>query len=83
MKDPLSPTMRDAYTYATNNGGVLVRFPGGYNQSVEWKVSSQASVVFGTSTIEALVKRGYAVYTKWQDGKRKPFPIEATMVSKD
>lgn len=84
-KKVLSPTMQDCYDYASANGGVLVRFPGGYHQLVEWKIDTleRVSKAWGTSTIEALVKRGYARYTKWQDGKKKPFPIEVTMMSKD
>lgn len=79
----VSPTMQAAYEYAMANGGVLVRFPGGYHQPVEWKIDTleRVSEAWGTSTIEALVKRGYARYTKWQDGRRGPFPIEATMLS--
>lgn len=74
----LSPTMRDAMKYANDEcGGKLKRFPGGF-----WCSTGEGYHYpwWGTSTIEALVKRGVATYTEWYEGQRARFPIEVTML---
>lgn len=83
----LSPTMQDAIKYANEHGGKLVRYPGGY-----WTVSGHEmtrGISFGTSTIEALVKRNVAVYSEWKHRSGCPanisthccakFPVEVTI----
>lgn len=79
----LSPTMRDAIDHALKHSGgvpenaVLVRFPGGF-----WshRGSRQIDPTWGTTTIEAIVKRGAAEYTKWKERKDgSQFPIEVTI----
>lgn len=58
--------------------GELVRLPGGYwaRQGVKFSGSSPAETWDGTPTIEALVRRGLAEYSQWQQGRGgKPFPI--------
>lgn len=82
-KTQLSKTMRDCYEYAKGNGGILTRFPGSFHQPVKWMLASQERQFFGSSTVEALVKRGYAEYSKWRMGRRGEFPIEVTMKDKD
>lgn len=64
-------------------GCVLVRRPGGYwtlpnaEQGNGWQWGWYA----GTSTVHALVTRGVAHYTEYQNRRRdgQPFPIEVTM----
>jgi hypothetical protein len=69
--------MRNAIDYANEHGGRLIRYPGGFwckDGLMEWQ-----RPWFGATTIEALVKRGVAEYTKWFEGSRARFPIEVTM----
>jgi hypothetical protein len=58
--------------------GKLVRRPGGY-----WLTESGAFIrpIWGTSTIEAIVRRGFACYTSWQQGQRGSFPVEVALTS--
>ncbi len=55
----LSPMMETALHYARDNGGVLVRYPGGF-----WAVPNTPVIngvpdpYFGTTTIHALMTRG-------------------------
>jgi hypothetical protein len=75
---PFSPTMKEAFDYATkHNGGIFYRSPGGY-----WSISSerQAYPWWGTPTIEGLVKRGAATYTEWREGRNGKFPVEVRML---
>ena len=71
----LSPTMRDAIEYAKRHGNKLIRYPGGF-----WCAEGTRHPWYGTTTVNALVDRGAAEYTKWQErmsGSR--FPIEITL----
>ena len=74
----LSPEMAKALEAAKDAGGKLRRFPGGF-----WYPSDKAQGEwFGTTTVEALVKRGAMTYSRWQQRhwpNLKPFPIEATV----
>lgn len=72
----LSPTMQDAVEFARQHGNKLIRLPGGFwcrEGLTRWE-----RPWFGTTTVEALVKRGVAEYTKWQEGRSR-FPIEMTL----
>ena len=84
MSNDMSETMSKAYWHSVNFcHNVLVRFPGGMNTPVRWMRHDQTGESFGTSTIEALVKRKKAFYSKWQEGRRGKFPIEVTMITID
>lgn len=75
IKDELSPTMQDAINFANEHGGTLTRYPGGF-----WCKSGLNGWTrpwFGTTTIEALVKRGRMEYTEWFEGSRAKFPVAA------
>lgn len=72
MKDLLSPTMQRAVRLAMDSGGKLIRYPGGY-----WRGGGAGHV--GTSTVEALVKRGVGSYSAWKESRRGKFPIELTL----
>ena len=69
----LSPTMRNALRTMNESGG-LKRLPGGF-----WIRASAAGlhgeVTFGTTTVEALVRRRRASYTEWKGDPK--FPIKA------
>jgi hypothetical protein len=71
MNNQLSPTMQDAVAYAKKRGGKILRRPGGYWGEHPW---------FGTTTIQALISRGVAEYSQWQERKSGGrFPIEVTI----
>lgn len=74
----LSPTMKDAYNFIKENGDKLYRHPGGFWSKKEWR--SYREKYFGTNTIKALVARGVAEYTDWQQGRRGQFPVEITLL---
>jgi hypothetical protein len=76
-----SPTMREAIDRALKHGEgvpgntVLVRFPGGFWSHRDWQMHQGAW--FGTSTINAIVKRGAGEYSAWKERKDgSKFPIE-------
>lgn len=74
----LSETMRAAFDYAKVNGGVLVRYPGGFWAKQGWRAKDQPW--FGAGTVEGLVRRGVAVYTQHQTGRNGSFPVRAKLV---
>ena len=78
----LSITMLECLALMKENGGKIVRFPGGFWAQEGWNHHGQS---FGSSTIEAMISRGLASYTAWQKhgigiGK---FPVEATLLEKN
>ena len=76
MKIPtLSPEMVDAYDFAKANGGHLIRHAGGFWGSEH----GRASRTFGTTTAQALVRRGVADYTEWKESWGRKFPIRLTI----
>lgn len=77
MPKPLSHTMRSAIEYMKENHNRIVRHPGGFWAKETWRLGKPS---FGTSTVEALVDRGVAVYTQSRQGKGPSFPIEAELV---
>ena len=72
----LSPEMVDAYDAAKANGGILKRYAGGF-----WSATGYTTGrTFGTSTVNALVKRGAATFTDWQNHRYGgKFPIQITI----
>lgn len=77
-KQQLSPTMRAAVIYAKKFQNKIVRYQGGYWARANWE-GAHKEHWFSTSTIQALVSRGLADYTQWQDGRAGHFPIEVTL----
>lgn len=71
----LSKTMKAAMAAARDNGGIIRRFPGGFwghngmDRQRPW---------FGTTTIQALVSRGFLEYSEWHEGTSR-FPIAAAL----
>jgi hypothetical protein len=79
MNPDLSPTMLSALAYARAHGNKLVRYPGGFWARENWQWKERPW--FGTTTVWALVDRGYLKYSRWT-GRERPFPIEATVVKR-
>lgn len=75
----LSVTMRDAIIYAQKFDNKIVRYPGGFWARENWE-GSRKEHSFGTTTIQALVDRGLAQYTKHEEGRNGRFPVEMTLV---
>lgn len=80
MNEELSPKMIDAIKHMARHGNVMVRYPGGYWASKEWHMWHGPS--FGTPTIEGIVRRGYAEYSVWKDGRSSKFPIECALTQR-
>jgi len=74
MKIELSKKMISAIYHMARHGNKLVRFPGGYWARDGWH--SWNGPCWGTPTVEAIVRRGFAEYTVWKDGRSGRFPIE-------
>lgn len=78
----LTPAMTKALEKAASHGGYLIRYPGGYwtYQGVKrWSGIPEWCV--GTTTVEALVKRGALEYVGWQQGRRGKFPTKAAITA--
>src|ERR1039457_1901721 len=77
----LSPEMRRCL--ATIEGpryqGVITRFPGGF--WVPGVTRAGFCGHFGTTTVEALVKRGTLIYDEWKESHGRRFPTRASMPS--
>lgn len=81
MGDKFSPTMHEAIAHALEHGNgipdqaILVRFPGGFWSHREWR--QHEGPWWGTTTINAIVKRGAGEYSDWKERKDgSKFPIE-------
>ena len=80
MKEELSPRMMSAIRHMARNNNKMVRFPGGYWAREGWH--SWNGPCWGTPTIEGIVRRGYAEYTVWKDGRNNRFPIECVLTQR-
>lgn len=80
MNEELSPKMVSAIKHMARNGNKMVRFPGGYWAREGWH--SWNGPCWGTPTIEGIVRRGYAEYTVWKDGRASRFPIECGLTKR-
>lgn len=70
----LSPTMRACLKRTKETGGRILRRPGGY-----WFCGEDASW-WGTTTVEALAKRGLLEYSEFKLSKNGDlFPVEARL----
>lgn len=76
-----SPTMLDCLA-VMHAHGVLIRFSGGYWAPTTAKRDTDGvpHPHWGTSTIEACVRRGAARYTKHREGRKGAFPIRVAPV---
>ena len=73
---PLTPVMRACLAFMAKNDGSIERHPGGFWCGQVYNAPQS----FGTSTVEALVKRGLIEYVEWHDGRRGRFPVRARIV---
>lgn len=79
----VSPTMREALFYAETSGGKIHRHAGGFWSREDWLLKTER--YFGSSTIQALVARGFLVFDVWKDRKHTRsaaamrFPIRASL----
>jgi hypothetical protein len=65
---------------AVDHGGKLIKFSGGYWTFPDCPRSGGLPTeYYGTTTIEALVRRGRLQYTEWINGRRLRFPVVASL----
>ncbi len=74
----LTATMNACLDHTREHGGTLTRYPGGF-----WRVAGIGEPWFGTTTIEALTKRGFLVYTEWAGEAPRKFPVAAVIPPAD
>jgi hypothetical protein len=75
-KVELSPTQQAAVEHAKANGGALHRKPGGFWASETWTMPGDG-LWFGTTTVEALVRKGIGKYTEHLPSARGgEFPVK-------
>ena len=72
--DAPSPTMKALRDWIQERGGSITRFPGGF-----WTVEPWGQKTWGTSSVEALVRRGALEYCDWKENRNGRFPIRARM----
>lgn len=85
MKPELSATMVACIDDAQAAGGELIRFAGGYWAKRGAAIQSHNGApvgAHGTSTVNAIVTRGYAEYSEHRDGRNGPFPIALKLTAK-
>jgi len=77
---PLSPEMQRCLEFVRRHGDQISRHPGGFWSTQDFTAyqgGGGSARSFGTSTVEALVRRHYLAYDRWQDGRHSKFPIRA------
>lgn len=67
-----------AITFMEAHAGKMTRHPGG----CWWGPVRDHTIHFDTSTVQALVDRGVARYSKWQEGAGCTFPVEAELIER-
>lgn len=76
-----SPVMLKLVKEMNRYGGEVVRHPGGFWCCGDYSISNS----FGTSTVEALVRRNAAEYVEWKEGSHRRasrFPVRAKLIAK-
>ena len=68
----LSKTMKACMDFCRAHQDQILRFPGGF-----WGSRGGGDPWFGTTTIQALVLRGFLEYAEWKGNPR--FPIKAVI----
>lgn len=74
MNPELSHEMQWCLQNIKLSGGTITRYPGGF-----WRPDGEGKPSFGTTTIEALVKRGRLEYSEWKESHGRKFPIKASL----
>lgn len=75
-KVKISPTMKECLEYAELHGNVLRRYQGGFWAKRGWQGPRVGGSWFGSATVNALIDRGLAEVTEWQEGRSSRFPIQ-------
>ena len=70
----LSGEMQKCLTEIAAGDGTVTRYPGGF-----WYPAGNGRPSFGTTTIEAIVKRGRLEYVEWKQSHGRQFPIKARL----
>lgn len=78
MNKPLSDTMSALVDRMKECDNKIYRHPGGYWAHKDFKYNN--GPWFGTPTVQALISRGVAEYSNWQEGRNGRFPIEARLI---
>lgn len=76
-------TMEFALAKAAENGGELIRLPGGYwtGRGVNIQPTGAPAWYVGSTTVNALLARKRVEVSRWQQGKHKRFPISVRVVA--
>lgn len=74
---PLTPMMLSLIAFMRKFGDKVHRHPGGFWTNEIWS----GRITYGTSSVQALVDRGLAAYTRSRTGANGTFPIEATLTA--
>ena len=77
MPKKLSPTMLACIAFAKTKNDKLERHPGGFWAGPEWK--SPTEYYFSTNTINAIVDRNFATYSRNINGRNGTFPVQITL----
>jgi hypothetical protein len=78
----LSATMVACLDIAQEAGGELVRYQGGYwaDRGGGHPVGVNRRECHSTPTVQALVRRGFAEYSEYRDGRSGLFPIAMRLI---
>lgn len=77
----LSPTMRALVEFMKQHGNEIHRHPGGFWAQKGWSQWNTGGNWFGASSVQALVARGVAEYSEYQQGRSAVrFPIAARLI---
>lgn len=71
--------MRECAERIRSHCGMITRYHPGDFWCVENAAGETVSPTYGTTTVEALVKRGVLEYSEWKQNSRGRFPIRARM----
>lgn len=70
--------MTNCKEFMQSHGRKIHRHQGGYWAQKNWNINHGRC--FGTCTVNALVTRGVAEYTRFIEGKNGRFPVEAELI---
>lgn len=70
--------MQQVVDWMKSHGGTITRYPGGF-WWIENATGKTVHQAYGTSTVQALVRRGVAEYCEWKGNAAGRFPIKARL----
>lgn len=74
----LSATMSECVNRIRSHCGIITRYPGGF-WCIENEAGETVAPTYGTSTVEALVRREALEYCEWKQSHGRQFPIKARL----